>query len=130
MPQTPTSPADSPSDSSGGGTSEVKPNRNFDVRILEDPSRFKDMPLGGKYEGKYRFLNVQQADDEIEFLTKKVEDMKVDVEEYDSDLEETFKRYEDAKKECKRLCDEIEGLQKDLKVQDNHMEMARNEGTK
>ena len=130
MAHTPTSPANSPSAASTESMPEVARNPNFDVRILEGTERFKDMPLGEKYEGRYKFMNVDQADEEISFLTGKVEGLKVDIEEYDSDLEDTFTRYRDAKYECRSLSEDIGKLQEDLKVQGHLMETAKKEGTK
>ena len=51
------------------GTPEVARNRYVDVRLTANKERFKDMAWGEKYEGRYRFMNVDQADEEIAFLT-------------------------------------------------------------
>ena len=122
---TPTSPANSPCAASTESMPEVARNLNSGVRLIENTERFKDMPLGEKYEGKYKFMNVDQADEEISFLTGKVKGLKADIEEYDSDLKDTFTRYRDAKYECRSLSEDIGKLQEDLKVQGHLMETAK-----
>ena len=127
---TPTSPADSPSAASAEGTPEVACNPNPGVRLIENTERFKDMPLGEKYEGKYQFMNVDQADEEISFLTGEVEGLKADIKKYNKDHRDTVTRYRDANYECRSLSEDIGRLQEDLRVQGHIMETAKKEGTK
>ena len=70
---TPSSSTDSPSAANTEGTPGVVCNPNADVRLIENTKRFKDMPLGEKYEGRYQFTNVDQADKEVSVLTGEVE---------------------------------------------------------
>ena len=55
------------------GTPEVARGRYVDVRLIANEERFKGMAWGEKYAGRYGFMNVDQADEEIAFLTEKVE---------------------------------------------------------
>ena len=86
--------------------------------------------MGEKYERKYKFTRLNQADEEISLLKGKVESLKVDIKEYDCDLENTFTRYREARRECRSLSEDIEKLQETLRVQGSLMETAKREGTK
>ena len=68
MAHSPTSPANSTSAASREST----PEPGWEGKV-----RFKDMPLCEKYEGKYKFMNVDQADNEISLLSGKVEGLKL-----------------------------------------------------
>ena len=54
------------------------------------------MPLGEKYEGRYKFTNVGQTDMEVLLLTGKVEDLEAVITKYDNVLENTVMRYKNA----------------------------------
>ena len=70
---------------------------------LESTGRFENMPLGEKYEGRYKFTNVDQDDMEVSPLTGKVEGLEVVITKYDNVLENTVMRYKNAMYECKAL---------------------------
>ena len=61
------------------------------------------MPLGEKYEGRYKFTNVGQTDMEVLLLTGKVEDLKAVITRYDNVLENNVMRYKNAMYKCKAL---------------------------
>ena len=61
------------------------------------------MPLGEKYEGRYKFTNVGQTDMEVLLLTGKVEDLEAVITRYDNVLENTVMRYKNAMYKCKAL---------------------------
>ena len=112
------------------GTPKVAQDKYAEVRPIANKGRFKDMAWGEKYEGKYRFTDVGQADEEIEFMKEEVEQLKVDVEEYDSDLENINTEYRDAWYERKGLSEDIGRLQEDVKVQDRIMMTTKQESTR
>ena len=68
---------------------------------LESTVRFNNMPLGEKYEGRYKFTNVDQADMEVSLLTGKVEGLEAVITKYDNVLENTVMRYKNAMYKCK-----------------------------
>ena len=61
------------------------------------------MPLGEKYEGRYKFTSVGQTDMEVLLLTGKVEDLEAVITRYDNVLENTVMRYKNAMYKCKAL---------------------------
>ena len=103
---------------------------SVDARILEGTLQPSDTLMGEKYEGKYKFTSLDQADEEISLLKGKVESLKVDIKEYDCDLENTFTRYREARRVCRSLSEDIEKLQETRSVQSGLMEAAKREGTK
>ena len=86
--------------------------------------------MGEKYEGKYKFTSLDQADEEILLLKGKVESLKVEIREYDYDLESIFTEYRVARRIRKSLSEDIEKLQETRCVQNGLMETAKQEGTK
>ena len=112
------------------GMFEVKRGRYVDVRLTASEERFKDMVWGDKYEGRYRFLNVDQADEVIAFLTEKVEFLKVDIQGNDSDIDATIARYRNATHEYRSISMDIGKLQENLKVQGVIMENIKKDSMK
>ena len=125
MAQSSTSPANSTSEANTESTPECGGEGRAQYRDM-----FKDMPLGEKYEGKYKFMNVDQADNEISLLSGKVEGLVAVIEKYDSILEVTVTKYRDAMCKCKGLGEEFERLQEEVKVQSHLIETAKNESEK
>ena len=115
---------------SSEGTPEVARNRCMDIRTTTNRERFKWMVWGERYEGKYSFVNVDQADEEIAFLTERVEQLEKGIEGFCRDLEGIYSKYRNARQEGKRISEDIGRLQEDLKVQNQIMETAQEEGTK
>ena len=49
-----------------------KARDDVDIRVLQDVNRFGEMKANWKYEGKYRFLDRDQADREVAYLSRKI----------------------------------------------------------
>ena len=86
--------------------------------------RFKIIPLGKKYEGKYEFADIDQADMEVALLEGKVEGLEAVIMKYDVVLENTVRRYKNAMDKCKDLHEDFKKLQKEVEVQSSLMETA------
>ena len=97
---------------------------------LESTVRFENMPLGEKYEGRYKFTNVDQADMEVSLLTGKVEGLEAVITRYDNVLENTVMRYKNAMYKCKSLHEDFKRLQEEVEVQSHLMETARKDNEK
>ena len=95
----------SPASSTSAASTEGMPEPEWEGEV-----RFKDMPLSEKYEGKYKFMNVDQADYEISLLMGRVEGLKAVIKKYDNVLEVTFTKYRDAMCRCKNLSEEFEKI--------------------
>ena len=99
----------------------------FDIRVLRDASRFNEMGASWKYEGKYQFLDLDQADGEISYLSRKVVELKGELVKLDDDVkgqvdrhdtaeskrQKTVKRIEDLKAEIAKLEGEVEEDEQD-----------------
>ena len=111
-------------------TPEVARNRCVDIRPNMNKERFEHMAWGEKYEGRYSFRDVDQADEEIKSLVGRAEKLKEDIEGYDCDLDSTYSKYRDAKYERRSIRDEIGRLEEEWTVQDQAMETAQEERRK
>ena len=121
MAHSPTSPAISTS----AASTESRVESDWESMV-----RFKNMPLGEKYEGRYKFTNVDQADMEISLLTGNVEGLEAVIKKYDSVLEDAVTRYRDAMYKCKSLHEDFKRLQEEVKVQSHLMEAAKKDSEK
>ena len=59
------------------------------------------MPLGEKYEGKYKFTDVDQDDVEVSLLMGEVESLEAVITKYDNIIENTVMRYKNVIYKCK-----------------------------
>ena len=69
-----------------------------DAHILQDVERFWEMDASWKYEGRYQFLDLGQADEEIFYLGEKISGLKATVAELREDAEVQAQKYESAEK--------------------------------
>ena len=92
--------------------------------------RFNSMPLGEKYEGKYEFKDIDQADMEVALLEGKVEGLEAVIMKYHVFLANTVTRYKNAMDKCKNLHEDFKKLQREVEVQSDLMETARRDTEK
>ena len=85
-----------------------------DVRILRDTNRFNEMRPDWKYEGRYRFADLKQANDEIHYLCKKVTEFKVACELHDTDVSEMSNKYNMAESTRNKILRQIDELNEEI----------------
>ena len=93
---------------------------SYDTRIFQDVKRFQEMDASWKYEGRYQFLDLGQADGEIFYLGEKISELKVTVAELKEDAEEQVQKYESAENNRQRTFERIDDLKADMaKLEDD-----------
>ena len=95
-----------------------------DIRILRDPKRFQGMAASWKYEGKDRFFDLKQANGEVNYLSRKVSELKEMIAELKEDAEEQIQKYEAAEGDRQKAIARIDDLKTDIAELDDDIEKS------